>query len=482
MIRQIAPHIATACARVPPDPPSQISTESRNIPDAINVPVYISQHTPSRIDAFPTSPFTAPLKERPSEEDDQVLYHRIPYRSHGQITAALLESLEIEKLSADPRGMDAQIVVDFLAEALRSQELQSKTERKRALNLLRRIAKSCQVFTKCTELSGVQCDLVNPTNDEGGYGLIYRGVFKGQAVCVKAVRVYNSDAKARRVLRAQAGELALLAHVSHPNVIPLYGAYLSAESKPRICMVTPWMENGDLAEYLKKHPDTPRISLMSDVADGLQFLHDMSIIHADLKARNVLISGSLRAMLADFGVSTIVSTNVGGTTAGDFARSDFWTAPELLLAMTTSLPPPTPQSDMWGYGCICYEVLTGEIPFIEYSQYPSSAPLILAFMRCQVTPLRPTQNCNPIIVDGGALLTLAEKCWNYEPSQRPSAVEALQFLAELNVQDERPSVEEELAMFEAIRGERDEVKIDYGQVLSIIEKYKLDKLVGPKTN
>ncbi|KXN85914.1 PAB-dependent poly(A)-specific ribonuclease subunit PAN3 [Leucoagaricus sp. SymC.cos] len=373
-------------------------------------------------------------------------------------------------LPANLQEMDAQDVVDFLAEVLESQKFhQSRNERRRILHLLRKIVKSAQIFPKRTELSGVQCDLVHPINDEGGYGLIYQGTFEGQTVCVKAVRVFDTsprtDAKVKRLLRAQAGELVLLAHISHQNIIPLYGAYLSAEPKPKICIVSPWMENGDLVDFLKRYPNTPPIPLMCDVAAGLQFLHDMGVIHSDLKARNVLVSQSQRAMLADFGVSTVVSTNVGTTTVGDFNGTPHWMAPELLLS--AEHPPPTEQSDMWGFGCICFEVEAGRIPFIEYR---SQTALIFAFVKAQITPLRPKPNCAPVITSGGPLLMLAERCWNHDPSQRPTAAGALQFLAGLVVKDDRPSMDEEFAMFEAAKSGRDEVKIDYGRILSIIQK------------
>ncbi|KXN90436.1 PAB-dependent poly(A)-specific ribonuclease subunit PAN3 [Leucoagaricus sp. SymC.cos] len=403
------------------------------------------------------------------EKENEELKHSL-----GQ---TILETLLAANMSTNMWEMDAQDVVDFLAEVVERQELhQSRTERRRILNLFRRIAKSAQVFPKCTELSGVQCNFTYPMNDEGGYGLIYKGTFNQQAVCVKVVRANESsmtaDAKdsVRRILRAQTGELALLAHVSHLNIIPLYGAYFSAENK-RICIVTPWMENGDLTEFLRKSNNTSSIQilLMSDIAAGLQYLHDMDIIHADLKAKNVLVSRSQRAILADFGVSTILSTNVGATTARDFAGTNHWMAPELLLGEGPL--PPTPQSDMWGFGCICFEVSADQIPFNGYQSGQVIAALIL---NPKATPLRPRKNGDPIVADGGPLLTLAEECWNRDPSQRPTAAKALQFLSDLNVKDERPSMEEELAMFEAAKSGRPEVKIDYGRILSIIHKVGLN--------
>ncbi|KXN83219.1 Tip elongation aberrant protein 1 [Leucoagaricus sp. SymC.cos] len=400
-------------------------------------------------------------------------------KKRRDLVAAILKSMSKADSLGSLQGTDAQTMVDFLAEVLESQELfQSDVERRHILHLLRKTAKSAQMFPKRSELRGVRCNLADPINDIGGYGLIYKGIFEGQTVCVKAVRVdAGSGSAAGKIMRAQAGELALLGHVSHPNVIPLYGAFLSAERNPRICIVSPWMENGDLADYLLMFPDTSRIPLMIDVAAGLQFLHGMGVVHADLKARNVLVSHSQRALLADFGVSAIVNTVVGTSTAGDISGTTYWMAPELLVAEESPMPP-TQQSDMWGYGCICFEmkVLTGLPPFIEHYKYPIQ--LVGAFMRGGVTPLQPKRNGPPIVVDGGPLMTLAERCWNYEPSKRPTAAEAMQLLAELNVEDNRPSMDEELAIFEVVRSKRVKVEIDYRRLLSVVRKVSFGRSVG----
>ncbi|KXN83212.1 hypothetical protein AN958_01726 [Leucoagaricus sp. SymC.cos] len=380
-----------------------------------------------------------------------------------ELIAVILDPARPETASlASLRGSDARAMVDFLASALESQELlHSDTDKRRVLRLLKKIVKSAQVFPKRTELSGVQCDLTDPSNNLGGYGLIYKGSFEGQTVCVKAVRFDESASKANKLLRAQVGELALLAHISHPNIIPLYGAFLSAEPNPRICIVSPWMENGDLVDYLRNFPLTPRIPLMFDVAVGLQFLHNLGIIHADLEAR---------AMLADFGVSTVLSTSVGSSSAADFAGTVYWMTPELLIG--EGAPAPTLQSDIWGFGCTCFETMTGQTPFLEHYRYPGQ--LLGAFMKVGVNPLRPKRNCPPTIIDGGPLMALAENCWDYEPSERPTAAEVVQFIVELNEEDNRPSMNEELPMFEVVKSRRAEVRVDYQRLLSIAPKIQAE--------
>jgi hypothetical protein len=67
-------------------------------------------------------------------------------------------------------------------------------------------------------------------------------------------------------------------------------------------------------------------------------------------------------------------------------------------------------------------------------------------------------------------LTLAEGSWNYNPDKRPTAADALQALTNLNVEDDRPSMSSELAMFLYAKEGRSDVRIDYDTGLSILEQ------------
>ncbi len=51
-------------------------------------------------------------------------------------------------------------------------------------------------------------------------------------------------------------------HLSHPNLLPLYGIYEGGDHLGGVCLVSPWMRNGNVNEYLKSHPETPRLPLV----------------------------------------------------------------------------------------------------------------------------------------------------------------------------------------------------------------------------
>ncbi|KAL0062709.1 hypothetical protein AAF712_010404 [Marasmius tenuissimus] len=162
--------------------------------------------------------------------------------------------------------------------------------------------------------------------------------------------------------------------------------------------------------------------LVYDVASGLAYLHKKKIVHGDLKGVNILITDSLRACIADFGLShvadtqglrfTTSSTRPSGTTR--------WLAPELLLGGGG----PSKESDVYSYACVCYEIFTGLHPFPEFAN-----EMAVAFNVAQgKRPSRPEGA--PELSD--AMWALMSACWDATPSSRPTASHVLQNVEEMD--------------------------------------------------
>ncbi|KAJ7731353.1 kinase-like domain-containing protein, partial [Mycena metata] len=175
----------------------------------------------------------------------------------------------------------------------------------------------------------------------------------------------------------------------------------------RLCLVSPWMENGNIYNYLKSNPvGINRLTLVIDVAIGLEHLHGLKLVHGDLKAINVLVTRSGRAVLADFGLSSVVvdseipalssTTRSGGTTR--------WQAPELLRGSRNSAA-----SDVYAFACVCYEIFTEKVPFFELTDYA----VVLHVHKCNIP-----QKLSGIPDD---IWPLMEECWETEPGKRPMA-------------------------------------------------------------
>ncbi|CAE6470757.1 unnamed protein product [Rhizoctonia solani] len=97
-------------------------------------------------------------------------------------------------------------------------------------------------------------------------------------------------------------------------------------------MISPWMDNGNLSQYVKSRPDVDRWALCIQVAEGLAYIHGIGMVHGDMKATNILVSDDGVVKIGDFGNSVLeecslrctATTKVGGGTIR-------WMARELLV-------------------------------------------------------------------------------------------------------------------------------------------------------
>lgn len=83
-----------------------------------------------------------------------------------------------------------------LFKVLHEQDILDTDEGKSLLYLLRKLAKSAQVFPQCYELKGVQCDFSRP-QEGGGFADIFKGEYENQTICVKAVRIFREQDNAQ---------------------------------------------------------------------------------------------------------------------------------------------------------------------------------------------------------------------------------------------------------------------------------------------
>ncbi|KAJ7218646.1 kinase-like domain-containing protein [Mycena pura] len=245
----------------------------------------------------------------------------------------------------------------------------------------------------------------------GGFADIWRSDFHNETVCVKVMRVFNA-VDIETLSKAFRNEAIIWRQLSHPNLLPFLGAfYQEMNTQRRLCLVSPWMISGDIHNYLKSNPaGLNRLTLVLDVAIGLEHLHSLNLVHGDLKAMNVLVTRSGRAVLADFGLSSVVmhsriaalssTYHSGGTTR--------WQAPELLQGDRRSFA-----SDMYAFGCVFYEITTGNVPFFEVAE----AAVLWHIYRGNVP-----QRLPEISDDVWALMA---ECWATEPVNRPTAKDVI---------------------------------------------------------
>ncbi|KAG6328364.1 hypothetical protein ID866_10725, partial [Astraeus odoratus] len=114
-----------------------------------------------------------------------------------------------------------------------------------------------------------------------------------------------------------------------------------------ISIVSEWMDMGNAHAYVQNQKNDPR-PLLLDIVNGLHYLHAHKkgpIFHGDLKGLNVLISNAHRALLADFGYSTLTQSTFSMPVTNQQGGSCHWMAPELWDGVSSSA-----ESDMWAFG------------------------------------------------------------------------------------------------------------------------------------
>ncbi|CAE6438560.1 unnamed protein product [Rhizoctonia solani] len=251
----------------------------------------------------------------------------------------------------------------------------------------------------------------------GGSGDIYFGsLLDSTPVCIKVAR-YTSDIIRREKSQVYASrEIHTWNKCNHPNILPFLGLAVFRE---RIAIVSPWIKNGTMRDFLKENPDTDRCRLFrqsTQICDGIIYLHSLDIVHGDLKGENVLISDDGDALLADFGSADLSNRTISFTQFLDQCGWTMrWGAPELLKEII----PRSKEADVYALGMTILEAITGKSPFAGKKEMA----VMLAVCIKQELPARPIDLIPPTSEHGERLWQLLRKCWSHEAESRPSAVE-----------------------------------------------------------
>ncbi|KAF8150329.1 kinase-like domain-containing protein [Mycena galopus ATCC 62051] len=317
------------------------------------------------------------------------------------------------------RGTDAQRLLDSLQDFL---DLNSFSVVKPLIcKALLRLSHASGLYPQCFTLTGLQ--KVGPQVDGGGFGDIWKGLVHGHSVCVKIMRIFQND-RVEDLLKEFSREALIWRQLCHPNLLPFFGLYYH-DLDNRLCLVSPWMENGNIVEFLRKQfPDVDRLSLILDVALGLEYLHEQKVVHGDLKGINILITPSRRACIADFGLSSIVNAmtvQLSTSTARTRGGTVRYQAPELIKDGS----PNSFASDVYGFACVCYEILTGRVPFYELPNDTAVMFSILEGKHPSGPPPVSTGLCTSML---DSLWELLQNCWDGQAENRPTAHQIVQKL------------------------------------------------------
>ncbi|GMJ00442.1 PBS1-like 19 [Hibiscus trionum] len=284
---------------------------------------------------------------------------------------------------------------------------------------------------------------------EGGFGGVYKGTIsplngRGEPIVVAIKKLNTQGLQGHKEWLA---EVQFLGIVNHPNLVKLLG-YCSVDREGGIhrLLVYEFMPNQSLEDHLfKRTPTLPwktRLEIMLGAAQGLAYLHEgleVKVIYRDFKSSNVLLDESFKPKLSDFGLAregptgdrTHVSTAVVGTYG--------YAAPEYVKTGHLTL-----QSDIWTFGVVLYEILTGR-RVVERNR-PTSEQKLLDWVK-QFPPeskkfsmiMDPRLRNSYSLSAAQKVGKLADSCLNKNAKERPTMCQVVESLKQAIQESEEGS-------------------------------------------
>ena len=292
---------------------------------------------------------------------------------------------------------------------------------------------------------------------EGRFGPVYRGFLPGGIQVAMKVLVHGPTLTDQEVSR----ELERLGRVKHPNLVPLTGYCLAGDQR---IVIYEYMENGNLQNLLHDLPlgvqttedwstDTWeedndgvqsitsegkttwrfRHKIALGAARALAFLHHgcfPQIVHRDVKASSIYLDSNLEPRLSDFGLDKVVGSDLEDEIS---KGAPGYIPPEFFESGAASL---TSKSDVYGFGVILFELITGKKPIGD--RYPEEKERsLVSWARALVKKSQGLMAIDPKIRSSGSekqmeeALKIAYLCTADLPSKRPSMQQIIGLLKDL---------------------------------------------------
>lgn len=193
---------------------------------------------------------------------------------------------------------------------------------------------------------------------DGAYSSVYkvRRIADGNIYALKKVKMQNLNKKEKK---NALNEVRILASINHPNIISYKEAFF--DDSGSLCLVMEYADNGDLYQKIVKYQKRGKHlsekfiwSTFIQITKGLKALHELNILHRDMKSANVFLNMDGTAKLGDMNVSKVTKDGLLYTQTG----TPYYASPEVWQDK-----PYNTKSDIWSLGCVLYEAASLHPPF-----------------------------------------------------------------------------------------------------------------------
>uniref|UniRef100_H3GU05 Protein kinase domain-containing protein n=1 Tax=Phytophthora ramorum TaxID=164328 RepID=H3GU05_PHYRM len=262
--------------------------------------------------------------------------------------------------------------------------------------------------------------------NRGGYGEVYVGSYNGRQVAVKML--LPETKKTMSQVNAFLSEVKLMASLDHPRIVSFIG--VAWDQLIDICVVSEYMAGGDLKVLLTEfdkqgHPvgfDHTKVKIALHVSIALTYLHSCAppVIHRDLKSKNILLDEAMDAKVTDFGISR---ERIDATMTGGIGTS-FWMAPEVMMGERYD-----DKADMFSFGVVLSELDSHVTPYAlsRSSSTTSSSSHQNKLPHAAILQMVAAGKLRVHFSEAGpqSIVDLGLSCVSLDPTERPTAAEAL---------------------------------------------------------